>query len=72
MASKTGVTIVSSKVKVSISVAKPSKSVCAKSGSKLKTLRAGSCVVIFTVQEPKPKGGKKPKATKSVKTFVVL
>ena len=42
-----------------------------KSGSKLKTLKAGNCVVTFTVQEPKPKKGKKPKATKTVKTLVV-
>jgi hypothetical protein len=27
--------------------------------------------VTFTVQEPKPKKGKKPKATKTVKTLVV-
>jgi hypothetical protein len=29
------------------------------------------CVVTFKVQEPKPKKGKQPKATKSVKTLVV-
>jgi hypothetical protein len=38
---------------------------------KLKTLKAGKCVVSFTVQEPKPKKGKQPKATKTTKTLVV-
>jgi hypothetical protein len=66
-----GLTNVSSKANVSISVAKSSKKICTKSGSKLKTLKAGNCVVTFTVQEPKPKKGKKPKATKTVKTLVV-
>ena len=71
LAARTGVTIISSKAKVSISIAKMSKRNCTKSGSSLKTLKAGNCVVTFTVQEPKPKGGKKPKATKTVKTLVV-
>jgi hypothetical protein len=71
LALKIGVTIVSSKAKVSISIAKSSKKICTKSGSKLKTLKAGNCVVTFSVQEPKPKKGKKPKATKTVKTLVV-
>jgi hypothetical protein len=62
---------VSSKAKVTFKVAKSSSKVCTKSGSKLKTLKAGNCNVTFTVQEPKPKKGKKPKATKTVKTFVV-
>jgi hypothetical protein len=66
-----GLTNVSSKANVSISVAKSSKKICTKSGSKLKTLKAGNCVVTFTVQEPKPKKGKKPKATKTVKTLLV-
>ena len=66
-----GVAIISPKATVSLSVAKASKKVCTKSGSKLKTLKAGNCVVTFTVQEPKPKVGKKPKATKTVKTLVV-
>jgi hypothetical protein len=70
LAKKVGVTIVSSKAKVTFKVAKSSKKVCTKSGSKLRTLRAGNCKVTFTVQEPKPKKGKKPKATKTVKTFV--
>jgi len=70
LAKKVGVTIVSSKAKVTFKVAKSSKKVCTKSGSKLRTLRAGNCNVTFTVQEPKPKKGKKPKATKTVKTFV--
>ncbi|NBX51012.1 hypothetical protein EBT25_14045 [bacterium] len=66
-----GLSHISSKANVSISVAKSSKKSCTTSGSKLKTLKAGNCVVTFTVQEPKPKGGKKPKATKTVKTLVV-
>jgi hypothetical protein len=66
-----GLTNVSTKAIISISVAKSSKRICTKSGSKLKTLKAGSCVVTFIVQEPKPKTGKKPKATKTVKTLVV-
>ena len=71
LAKQVGVPIVSSKAKVTFKVAKVSNKVCAKSGSKLKTLKAGNCIVTFTVQEPKPKKGKKPKATKTVKTFVV-
>ena len=71
LAQKVGITIVSSKAKVTFKVAKSSSKVCTKSGSKLKTLKAGNCNVTFTVQEPKPKKGKKPKATKTVKTFVV-
>jgi hypothetical protein len=66
-----GLTNVSTKAIISISVAKSSKRICTKSGSKLKTLKAGNCIVTFTVQEPKPKKGKKPKATKTVKTLVV-
>jgi uncharacterized repeat protein (TIGR02543 family) len=71
LATQVGVTTVSPKATVTISVAKSSKKFCTKSGSKLKTLKAGSCVVTITVQEPKPKGGKKPKATKTTKTLVV-
>jgi len=66
-----GLTNVSTKANISISVAESSKKVCTKSGSKLKTLKAGTCVVTFIVQEPKSKKGKKPKATKTVKTLVV-
>jgi hypothetical protein len=71
LAKKVGVTIVSSKATVSFKAAKSSSKICTKSGSKLKTLKAGNCIVTFTVQEPKPKKGKKPKATKTVKTLVV-
>ena len=71
LAKKVGISIVSPKAKVSIVVAKSSKKVCTKSGSKIKTLKPGNCVVTFTVQEPKPKKGKKPKATKTVKTLIV-
>ena len=71
LAKQVGVTIVSSKATVSISAAKSYKKVCTKSGAKLRTLKAGNCVVTFTVQEPKPKKGKKPKATKTTTTLVV-
>ena len=71
LAKQVGVPMVSPKAKVTFKVAKSSKKVCTKSGSKLKTLKPGNCIVTFTVQEPKPKKGKKPKATKTVKTFVV-
>ena len=54
-----------SKAKLTMTVSKSSKSVCAKSGSSLKILKAGTCNVTFTVQEPKPA------ATKTTKTFVV-
>jgi uncharacterized repeat protein (TIGR02543 family) len=71
LAFRTGVKIVEPKASVSVTIAKSSKKICTKSGSKLKTLKAGNCVVTFTVQEPKPKKGKKPKATKTIKTLVV-
>jgi hypothetical protein len=62
---------VSPKAKVTFSIKKASRKICTKSGSKIKTLKAGNCVVTFKVQEPKPKKGKKPKATKTTKTLVV-
>jgi hypothetical protein len=71
LAKRIGVKTVSPKAKVTFSVSKASKKICAKSGSSLKTLKAGKCVVTFTVQEPTPKKAKKPKATKTVKTLVV-
>jgi len=71
LAKQVGVPIASSKATVSMSVAKSSKRVCIKSGSKLRTLKAGNCNVTFTVQEPKPKKGKKPKATKTPTTLIV-
>ena len=71
LASRVGVKMVSPKAKVTFKISKASKKICTKSGSKIKTLKAGNCVVTFTVQEPKPKKGKKPKATKTVKTLVV-
>ena len=55
----------SSSAKLSMTVSKSSKGICAKSGSNLKMLKAGTCNVTFTVQEPKPA------ATKTTKTFVV-
>ena len=71
LAKQVGVTIISKKATVSFKIAKSSKKVCTKSGAKLRTLKAGNCVVTFTVQEPKPKKGKKPKATKTTTTLVV-
>ena len=71
LAKQVGVTIVSSKATVSISVAKKSNKICARSYSNLKTLKAGKCVVTFTVQEPRSKKGKLPKATKTTTTLVV-
>jgi uncharacterized repeat protein (TIGR02543 family) len=71
LASRVGVKMVSPKAKVTFKISKASKKICTKSGSKLKTLKAGNCIVTFTVQEPKPKKGKKPKATKTVKTLIV-
>jgi hypothetical protein len=58
LAQRVGVPIVSSKASVTLSVASGSKKVCAKSGSKLKALVAGKCVVTLTVQEPTPKASK--------------
>jgi hypothetical protein len=55
----------SAKGKLSMTVAKSSKGICSKSGSKLKMLKAGTCNVTFTVNEPQPK------ATKTTKTFVL-
>ena len=63
--------IVSPKAKVTMTVRSSSKKNCAIVAAKLKTLKAGKCVVTFTVQEPKPAKGKQPKATKSVKTLDV-
>jgi alpha-tubulin suppressor-like RCC1 family protein len=71
LAKQVGVSLVSSKAKVNFAVAKSSQKVCRKSGSKLKTLMPGNCKVTFSVQEPKPKKGKNPKAKKTVKTFIV-
>ena len=71
LAKRMGVKIVSSNATVYISVAKSSKKVCTESGSMLKTIKAGKCVVTFTVQEPKPKKGKKPKATRTVVELLV-
>ena len=71
LATKVGIKTVSPKAKVTFSISKASRKICTKSGSKIKTLKPGNCVVTFTVQEPKPKKGKKPKATKTAKTLVV-
>jgi hypothetical protein len=62
LAQRTGVQIVSPKVAVTLSIAGGSKRVCTKSGSKLKTVAAGNCVVTFTVQEPTPSAQKVSKS----------
>jgi uncharacterized repeat protein (TIGR02543 family) len=71
LASKVGVKTVSPKATVTFSIAKSSNKVCTTSGSKVKILKAGKCVITFTVQEPKSKKGKKPKAKKIVKILIV-
>jgi hypothetical protein len=71
LAKRVGIKTVSSKATVSLSVSKESKKICVVSKSKLSTLKAGKCNVTFTVQEPTPKKGKKPKAKKTTMTLVV-
>jgi hypothetical protein len=71
LAQRVGIPIVSPKAKVSMTVSKSSKKKCAVVSGKLITLKAGKCVLTFTVQEPKSKKGKQPKAKKTTKTFVV-
>jgi hypothetical protein len=68
---RVGVEIKSPRAKVSFKIAKASRQTCVKRGSGLRTLKAGTCVVTFTVQEPKPKGAERPKAKKTTKTLVV-
>ena len=71
LAKRLGISVVSSNAKVTMTVASSSKKNCAVVAANLKALKAGNCVVTFTVQEPKPANGKQPKATKSIKTLVV-
>jgi uncharacterized repeat protein (TIGR02543 family) len=71
LAKRAGVKIISPKAYVTMTVARSSKKNCAIVAAKLKTLKAGTCVVTFTVQEPKPAKGKQPKASKSTKTLIV-
>lgn len=71
LAKRYGVKIVSSKATVTMSVSKSSKKICTVSKSKLVTLKAGKCTVTFTVQEPRPRKGKTPKAIKTIKTLIV-
>lgn len=71
LAKQVDVNVISPKATISISIAKSSNKICSKSGAKLKTIRSGNCIVTFTVQEPKPKRGKKPKAVKTIKTFII-
>ena len=71
LAEQVGVTIISKKATVSFKVANSSKGICTVSGTKIKTLKAGNCVVTFTVQEPRSKKGKLPKSKNTIKTLVV-
>lgn len=71
LATQVGISLISPKATVTLSVASSTRAVCTISNSKLKTLKTGTCKVTFTVQEPAPKKGKKPKATKSLWSFVV-
>lgn len=71
LAKQVGVKVISKKALVSIKVSSASKKVCVYTGSKLKTLKAGSCIVTFKVQEPQLKKGKKPVVTNTLKTFAV-
>jgi hypothetical protein len=71
LAEQVGVTIISKKATVTFKVANSSRNICTISDTKLKTLKAGNCVVTFTVQEPKSIKGKLPKSKKTVKTLAV-
>lgn len=71
LAKQVGVTMVSSKAKVTFTVARSSRKICVQSGTSLRTLKAGNCRVTFTVQEPKPKKGKALKPKRTTKTLVV-
>jgi uncharacterized repeat protein (TIGR02543 family) len=71
LAKQVGVKIVSTKATVALYVAVSSRKVCLVTGSRLKTLKAGKCIVTFTVQEPKTKSGKLPRALKQVKTLII-
>jgi hypothetical protein len=71
LAKRVGVKMVSSKAKVTFTVASSSRKICVKSGTSLRTLKKGNCRVTFTVQEPKPKKGKALKPRRTTKTLVV-
>ena len=71
LANRVGVKMVSSKAKVTFTVASSSRKICVKSGTSLRTLTVGNCRVTFTVQEPKPKKGKALKPKRTTKTLVV-
>jgi alpha-tubulin suppressor-like RCC1 family protein len=57
--------VIPAKSKVTLTVSKASKKICKVSGGKLVALKPGNCSVSVTVQPPKPKKGKKPKAVKT-------
>ncbi len=71
LAKRYSVKVISSRATVTISVSKLSKNVCTVYKSKLKTIKAGKCIVTFTVQEPKLKTGKTPKAIKTTKVIAI-
>ena len=71
LANRVGVKMVSSKAKVTFTVASSSRKICVKSGTSLRTLKAGTCRVTFTVQEPKPKKSKALKPKRTTKILVV-
>ena len=64
VAASLGATI-PAKAKVTLTVSKASKKICKVSGGKLVALKPGNCAVTVSVQAPKPKKGKKPKAVKT-------
>ena len=57
--------VIPAKSKVTLTVSKASKKICKVSGGKLVAIKPGNCSVTVTVQPPKPKKGKKPKALKT-------
>ena len=57
--------VIPAKSKVTLTVSKSSKKICKVSGGKLVAIKPGNCSVTVTVQPPKPKKGKKPKAVKT-------
>lgn len=63
LATQIGMTV-TPKAKVTLTVAKASKTVCKVSGGKLVALRPGNCSVTVSVTPAKTKAVKKPKATK--------
>jgi uncharacterized repeat protein (TIGR02543 family) len=71
LAKRFDVLTISKKVKISFKVAKASKKICRVSGTRLITLKAGTCKVTFIFQGPKTDQGTKPKATRTVEVLIV-